>query len=379
MLTKKSSLDSSQSREQSGFTLVELLVVIAIISVLMALLLPAVQRARESANKTSCLNNMKNIMLALHNYHDIHRGFPPAWVQPRPIIDYTQSQYDAVFDGSLTIDLFPPPADVFLGFRERTPIEVWEYADPSRTTINKYKYVMEHWRLSRYWGWHTLILPQMGSDLMLPDFDKPRFEPENLMKIQNEIPSYICPTSSVSSTASEQGSRRVEPPAIPIDTTFGLSNYRGVRGYWEDTTSENPNPDDVAENGENEVLRIGMFDINSSSRFRDVNDGESYTLMLGESPIGFWNDGFSCCASVSDAQPDFFSYREYEPTPSDPTDSREFRFYRSQFFGFGSEHDGVTNFGLVDGSARSLSYSIDQEVLHAIMTRNNAEIVELPE
>ncbi len=75
------------SRARRGFTLIELLVVIAIIATLIALLLPAVQAAREAARRTQCRNNLKQIGLAAHNYHDVNNLFPPAYIYlPGPVL-----------------------------------------------------------------------------------------------------------------------------------------------------------------------------------------------------------------------------------------------------------------------------------------------------
>lgn len=82
MVESRTNFSRLHRLHRNGFTLIELLVVIAIIAILIALLLPAVQQAREAARRTQCRNNLKQVGLALHNYLDVHKGFPPVSVLP---------------------------------------------------------------------------------------------------------------------------------------------------------------------------------------------------------------------------------------------------------------------------------------------------------
>ena len=149
-----------------GFTVIELLVVIAIIGLLMALLLPAVQMVREAGRRTACLNNLRQIGLALHNYHDQHQVLPPfsIWMGPpgEPI-------------GLGTIPV---------GFMDHVMLGISPGTEPDRLGAN----------------WALLMLPQLDQTNLYNDFDSraPIDDPVNEAIRTAELSVFRCPTDPFS-------------------------------------------------------------------------------------------------------------------------------------------------------------------------------------
>ncbi|MBD3673219.1 MAG: DUF1559 domain-containing protein [Planctomycetaceae bacterium] len=316
---------SKSFKNRRGFTLVELLVVMAIIALLVALLMPAIQQTRERARQTSCLNNMHNLVIAMHNYADAHRSFPSGVIKPDLVtLD---------FGSDLDLSPFPEPA--------RFPFA----RDASTNTNNppSGQLTLNAWTMVRFWGWHALLLPQMDQQTVNIDFKAAKNGVQNNLDAMSvQIPSYVCASASL-------------PSRRPGG--FGYTTYRGNFGVtasvYPDPNNPNTDPDAMPL-----VSGEGVFYDNSSVSFRDITDGTTQTLMIGETLFGLWGDGNSCCARVRPDMPYFDNYWQSS---------------NYHFFGFGSHHSDVVNFAMVDNSARPISKNIDWNIFTALATRSGGE------
>lgn len=327
-----------RSQSRAGFTLVELLVVIAIIGMLASMLMPAVQRAREAARRSSCLNNIRQIALASHNYHDTFQTMPSGWVQdPNSTLSDMQVQ-------------ITPPMTIPIVYNATLP----QPPAPTPPVAPGAKSIAQiaQWTLSNYYGWHCLILPQMDQGTVTFDFRFPKSDTVNSRNwnmVQVPVEPFVCPSGSY-------------PSARP--SNLGYTSYRGNMGYWPSVDSSgNPLP----------PLMNGMFYQNSQVNFRDVMDGTTQTLLFGETLFGFWGDSYSCCARAKDDittpqnSPNFDTYWLSPNPTSGPIN----------FFGFGSFHTDVCNFAMADGSSKSIAKNIDTNVFRSLCTRNGRETISV--
>jgi prepilin-type N-terminal cleavage/methylation domain-containing protein len=207
-----------------AFTLVELLVVIAIIGILVALLLPAVQAAREAARRTWCTNNMKQVGIALHLYHDVNRCLPPGWIAQHPVSG------------------------------------------------------QPYWLGQPGWGWEARILPfleQTNVSDNLIDLDLSMTASVHDKARVTRISTYVCPSDIGDDLFVLSPGSMPKPNYDPgfTATEVAKSNYVGVFGTIQMLAACGGNGDCVG-NG-SIVFRRGF-------RFSDLQDGLSQTFVVGE-------------------------------------------------------------------------------------------------
>jgi prepilin-type N-terminal cleavage/methylation domain-containing protein/prepilin-type processing-associated H-X9-DG protein len=280
-----------------AFTLVELLVVIAIIGVLVGLLLPAVQAAREAARRMQCSNNMKQLGLAVHNYESLHQRMPAGWI-------------------SSNVN-----------------------GDPG-------------------WGWSAALLPFMEASNTFAQIDSrlPVADPVHAKVRLFSVPNFVCPSDpgpNLFEIAADSGQVHGHPaPGAPPENiddgaklfSIAKSNYVGMFGTFE--LDNAPNGGD------------GIFYGNSHTKFRDIRDGLSNTLMVGErdSRLGgsVWHGYISGAV-----EPAARIVGVADHSPNHPG---------GHFEDFRSLHTGGVNFAKADGSVRMISQSIDQAIYQAMAT-----------
>ncbi len=216
--TDRHSSDSTAiNRSRSGFTLIELLVVIAIIGVLVGLLLPAVQQAREAARRSSCLNNLKQIGLGMHTHVDIRKYFPPG------------------------------------------------IGNPSNACA---------------WNWGTFILPGLeGNDLFdkFTPWDTKVFNYTTTSDLQTPLSVFRCPSDGLFSDVFPTPSPRRGLTLSSGTIQVAMSNYVGNNGSWKPSAAARFTH--LLNNG---VEPNGIFWRDSNLKLKDITDGLSKTIMVGE-------------------------------------------------------------------------------------------------
>jgi prepilin-type N-terminal cleavage/methylation domain-containing protein/prepilin-type processing-associated H-X9-DG protein len=303
-------------RSGHAFTLIELLVVIAIIAVLIALLLPAVQSAREASRRAQCLNNLKQISLALHNYHDAVATFPPGYI-------------------SLTQGNQPNGAEIGPG-----------------------------------WGWMSMVLGQMEQVTLFNgvNFSLPTPAPASQTARATRLNILLCP-----SNVGDNGPLTIKDASgkvIVADLAPG--QYVGVAGQFE--PEEFP-----AQNN-------GVFYRNSRIGIRDITDGTSSTLMIGERSqnvanatwVGMIPAGLACnnpTWPVQDCEAsNVLILGHTGPSPDEPwIDVPNNR--KAGVDDFHSLHAGGCNFAFCDGSIRFIKETINPQVFSYLATRNGGEVI----
>ncbi len=335
-------------RIQTGFTLVELLVVIAIIGVLIALLLPAVQAAREAARRMQCSNNLKQLALATHNYHDINNAFPP--------------------------DGFP---EYNGGTRNRHWMGVFARLLPFYEQGALYATLNFSKNFKRFTSGFSGTQLDTPTDSALPNEDAAR----------NRMATLLCPSSD-ELMSSDSGER---------DTAqWYTTHYLGVAGaagekapdYVEDyraLTKWNGTSISSAKSGQ-ELAGNGLIYSGSNAGFFTLNDGSSNTFIFGElSWTKFmayrgWHRGTQMGSSTSiyylsakGSNKEFGINVARRAYHSGDTATYNAQSSIGNYGAWGSNHSGGTQFAYADGSVQFHPDTLNVAILLAKSTADEGE------
>lgn len=306
------------SRRRTGFTLIELLVVIAIIAILIGLLLPAVQKVREAANRMKCSNHLKQLALAMHNFHDVNGEFPQGihrnqGAAPPSTNNYTITNENPVRRYNWTIAILP--------FIEQDNLEKkWNYLNFNANRGPTGDDPTVSWRV---------------------------------------IPTLICPSAPV-----RPADTISDAPTIHWGITCYMVNA-GRRNYRRAAQTND-----------------GPFLHNQARKFADIIDGTSNTVFLGErnfvDPVfdstgdrlqfwGWWAFGAEGDVLLSAAERINWKM---------PSVTQE--YYDLRINVFGSSHPAGANFAMGDGSVRFFKESIDLLTLQRLCMHEDGQVTNVP-
>lgn len=310
------------SRGRNGFTLIELLVVMAIISIMVSMLLPAVQNARETARRTQCQNHLKQMGLALHSYHDVHLCFPPGSIAANP--------------SSVVVDC--GSTDSF------DAVDVWgEASSTSNGTHGT--------------SWMLRILPQIEQSNVFKKWDFSQSVLTNESVARRNLPLFYCPSRR---TEIRSGDDR----AIMFQNwTAGGTDYGGSLGGCDGFHNCGSHESWMVETGRRPLSECqGIFWVNSHITMASVKDGTSHSLMTGE--VQRLRDRSAASLTLETSQDGWAvgGAATHFSTCSDGCLGINGNHFESP----GSSHKMGANFGLADGSVRFLSENMNIFVLTAL-------------
>ena len=299
-----------------GFTLIELLVVIAIIAILIALLVPAVQKVREAASRTQCLNNLKQIGIALHGFHDQYKFFPPGGV-------------------SAAIPRLNIPANVL------------------------------H-------GWQVFTLPYIEQDNLYKQyrFDKDWRDAANAQVVGTRVATFECPSTPNFGKILTLTVGGITVPKAGL-TDYGVNN--GV-----DAVLADPPWSLIQKLGASGEYH-GVMRVNQLRRIAEIRDGTSNTMAICEDAgrPELWRAGKKVSGTVSGAgwanrDNEYITHGYSNDGASTPGPCAVNCTNSNEIYSF---HSGGANILLCDGSVRFLTPSVPMRVVGALITRAGGETI----
>lgn len=356
-MNKRKNVKRDGRGKMGAFTLVELLVVIAIIGILIALLLPAVQAAREAARRMSCTNNLKQLSLALHTYHDAHNALPPGCIIPGNVLRANN------FD----------PKDQ----RHDWPFPSWSNFD-------------DGWHMI---GWPAFLLPYIEATAI---YERVDFNERMIMPIEGAGGNSTGPAIDFSSLpkmadgyAINEEVARSAPPCFKCPSSGKGALPNTIKDYSGAGTANVQRPDGswgasggcaervVSGGGAN-----GLFNRASGYSFGDIADGTSNTLAFLEShsqrpQINSENRSFNPFL--------WCHHPTYGLVMADNAGQNDGQLLINGSFNGDNgcrtawgTHTGGINVGIADGSVRFWSQTTAHTVYRACITRASGESVALP-